>query len=727
MGYRKLPVSAPFTVTVPQLSGGLNIYDAPGRLTDAQLTDCNNMWWHNGALVTRPGLVRDEASGRHYPTRQSVNEREILLSRMQLTTNDEATAFYAALLSAQNGMTELGSEVFTYWGKLPEDDHPLTSMGFPAEKNADTGWYFLLSTGEVIKENHGEDSNKDGKAWTAAQPYIPTVMINGVGEEFEGDTEPLAHEDYNALTREFACTYTTDGVSQTYKLPMDDLGTNTVKEKAGDAAAKIELTVMTADGLSTKEVTIVLNAAGSRIASGTLELEPKDVDLPSNYTNVNMLVKVDRSKGVVTIQIQATNDSGKPETAALPASIHNNLKITAYRNKKYEEQRLEVCRMTRGIPFGGDRSGTEGGTRYFVTGNPAEPNLVRWSGIEHPLYFPEHNHVRIGDESQAVTAFGKQGDLLIAFKEREIYALQYVAGTEADNQFAVSGGVALTPYSAKFPVTPISPAIGCNCPDTVRLVDNRLVWMNDDGQVYMLTATNQFSERNVRMISRNIRALLTADNEPETLRNAKATEYEGYYMLMAGKKIYLLDTQTAAFHSFNYYSDEDSARKALPWFVWTLPQLAEKSSEYAYTAIVSDGTNLRIAATIEDGSPQEPVYRLGGDTDDGKHIPCHFATKWWDFGRPDRKKSVEEIYTNAGCLPGGRVRLTYLTENGEHEDPYPIKDYRDDKARARRYLHRARVTPNVRMVQVFGVRFQCDRAMEVDGLHIKVRQQGVVR
>jgi len=724
MAYRKLPMTAPTTVTVPQLSGGLNIYDAPGRLTDAQLTDCNNMWWHNGALVTRPGLVRDEASGRHYPTRQTINEREILLSRMQLTTTSKATAFYAALFSAKSGMTELGSKAFTYWGKLPEDGHPLTSLGFPAEKNADTGWYFLLSTGEVIKENRGENSGEEGKAWAAAQPYVPTVMINGAGESFEGDANPTAYEDYNTMTREFSCTFTTDGTSVTFKLPDGDLGTSTTGEKAGDIALKIELTSATGSNIKKD---IVLTEDGQSSVTDSITVEPKEMDLSNDYSNVRVSVSVKRSTGAVRVEVLAVDAGGNRHFGSLPEVCHNNLKITAYRNKKYESQRLEVCRMTRGISFGGDRSGTEGGTRYFVTGNPDEPNLVRWSGIEHPLYFPEHNHVRIGDESQAVTAFGKQGDLLIAFKERETYALQYVAGTEADDQFAVSGGVAVTTYAAKFPITPISPAVGCNCPDTVRLVNNRLVWMNDDGQVYMLTSTNQFSERNVRMISRNIRALLTADNTPETLRNAKATEYEGYYMLMAGKKIYLLDTQTAAFHSFNYYSDEDSARKALPWFVWTLPQLAEESSKYAYTAIVSDGTNLRIAATIDDNSPQEPVYRLGGDTDDGKHIPCHFATKWWDFGRPDRKKSVEEIYTNVGCLPGGRVRLTYLSENGEYEDPYPIKDYRDDKARARRYLHRARVTPNVRMVQVFGVRFQCDRAMEVDGLHIKVRQQGVVR
>jgi len=731
MGYRKLPVSAPFTVTVPQLSGGLNQYDAPGRLTDSQLTDVENMWWHNGALVTRPGLVIKKADASHYNVRQRINERELLLSRVRTTTTGKAIAFYAALLSARDGLTELGSAAPDYWGQVPADGYEATALGFRAEKNAKTRWYFLMSGGDVIKEPDDLTDTTDGKAWVAAEPYAPTVMINGAGEEFEGDAEPSAYEDYNMLTREFVCTFTTDGVSKTWKLPQDDLGTSATIAKAGATMLRVEVTL--GDGTATVVKDCEITYAGSRVAITEISLDASQVGLESSYSSVTLLVKFDSRRGIVTTTVNATNDTGKPATTALPAFTDNNLKITAWRNEKYESQRLEICRMTRGIPFGGDRSGIEGGTRYFVTGNPDEPNLVRWSGIEHPLYFPEHNYVRIGDESQAVTAFGKQGDLLVVYKEREMYALQYVAGTEADTDFAVSGGVAITTYGAKFPVTPISPAVGCTCPDTVQLVNNRLVWMNDDGQVYMLTATNQFSERNVRMISRNIRSRLTAHGV-ETMRRAQAVEYEGYYMLLVGKNVYLLDTQTSAFHSFNYYSDEDSARKALPWFAWTLPALAEESGKYTYSGIVSDGSNLRLSATIEDNAPTEPIFRLEGSTDvlqegtdSGKHIPCHFATKWWDFGRPDRKKSIEEIYTNVGCLPGGRVRLTYLTENGPHEDPYPLKDYRDDAARAGRYLRSAHVTPNVRMVQVFGVRFDCDRAMEVDGLHIKVRQQGVVR
>lgn len=717
MAYRKLPVAAGSTISVPQLNGGLNEYDTPERLTDSQLTECVNMWWQDGALRTRPGLVTQKENVGHYNNRARVNERELLLSR----TVEESgkLKFYAALLAAEDGLTELGDGK-NYYGKKPAKGYSATALGIRAENTAAANWYFLLSGGDVIQEDFDrEEDGKtvEGQGWTAVQPYIPTVMINGIGEEYVADTAPSAYEDYNMLTRAFACTYTTDGESVNWKLPQETLGIS----EDGTTVAKFELTV--SDGDTVRTVEAVAEWNDGTVTSPSVTLTPREAGFTDGeYLSVVLTFYINRTKGIVTTRMVGTgsNGTGMPIGTGLPFITDNNLKITAWRNKKYDEQRLTICRMTRGIWFGGDRSGTEGGTRFFVCGNPDEPNLVHWSGIEHPLYFPENNRVRVGESDRKVVAFGKQGDLLVMFKSREMYAIQYVAGDESDTDFAVSGGVSITTYAAKFPITPIQSGVGCDCPNTIQLINNRLVWMNSDGNVYMLTSVNQYSERNVRMISRNIAKSMNRLGKTVRKR-AQAVEYGGYYLLLVGKKVFLLDTQTGAFNSFNYYSDENSARKVLPWFGWSLP------TDYAYTGIVSDGTNLWLTGTVEDNEVNERVFRMEGNTDDGRNIPCRFATRWWDFGRPDAKKTVDEMYTNLGCEPGGRVWLTYLTENGEYRDPYPIKDMRTDEERARRYLRRARVTPNVRMVQIFGVRFECDRAMEVDGLYLKIRQQGVVR
>ena len=399
----------------------------------------------------------------------------------------------------------------------------------------------------------------------------------------------------------------------------------------------------------------------------------------------------------------------------LPFLVDNNLRVTVWRSREHEKDRLTICKMTRGEWFGGDVSGIAGGTRFFVCGNPDEPDLLCWSGIEHPLYFPEHNRVRVGDDHQAITAMGKQGSLLVLYKERETYALQYSAGTESDYAFA-EGVVAVTSYMAKFLLMPINASVGCDCPDTVRLVNNRLVWACSDGSVYMLTATNPYSERNVRMISRNVRRLLT-DCGKEALQNAQTGEYEGYYLLLVGNRVFLMNTQTSAFVSFNYYNDEDTAAKAIPWFVWTLPP------HLTYTGMVSGENTVKLAVT--DGERGEgTIATLTGATDNGEPIPCRLTTKLWDFGRPDRKKSVEHLYMGLGCGDLSHLQVTYITERGRVYEPYRMQN---SLIGQEGYLLRRHLTPNVRMVQAFGLCMESPTGLELDEIHMKIRQQGVVR
>lgn len=372
--------------------------------------------------------------------------------------------------------------------------------------------------------------------------------------------------------------------------------------------------------------------------------------------------------------------------------------------------------MTRGEWFGGDSSGIAGGTRYFVCGNPDEPDLLCWSGIEHPLYFPEHNRVRVGDDHQAITAMGKQGSLLVLYKEREMYAMQYSAGTESDYAFAESGGVAVTSYMAKFLLVPINASVGCDCPDTVQLVNNRLVWACSDGGVYMLTATNQYSERNVRMVSRNVRLLIALCGKDE-LRHAQAGEYEDYYLLLVENKVFLMNTQTSAFNSFSYYDDENNAAKAIPWYTWTLPE------HLTYTGMVS-GENTVLLAVTDTEKGEGTIAKLEGATDAGEPIHCCLTTKLWDFGLPDRKKSVEQIYIGLGSEDLSRLQVTYVTERGRIHDPYRMQN---SLVSNEGYLPRRRLTPGVRMVQAFGMCIDSPAGLELDEIQMKIRQQGVVR
>lgn len=722
MKYARMPESRSTKVSMPPLSGGLNVYDIPSRVADNQLTACNNLWWHRGTLRTRPGIVCGYGFAiDDYNIRQIVDERTVLLSRFA-TLEDGNVRFHAAQLSAEDDFIRLGAWENGY--TFAHSGGKLSAMGIRARKNDDSRWYYLLSNGDVIQEKL---AGNDG--WEAAEPYTPTVLINGVGEECVAEAEPSAYEDYNMLTRSFQCHYTTDGTSTTWKLPIGNLATDlpgTYRDSEnGGTVAIIELDVYGQNGLRTIRKTLKINDAGKVVDEDgaampiDIPLDADEAGVDAGWSGIKLRLAFNALRGELTTQLWGKDDSAvnvEQRIGALPFTTTNNLRITAWRGREYEENRLTICKMTRGTWFGGDRSGIAGGTRYFVCGNPDEPDLLCWSGIEHPLYFPEHNRVRVCDTHSAITALGKQSNLLVIYKDHEIYGMQYLSSDDSDYDFATSGGVAVTSYMATFVMMPINAGVGCDCPDTVRLVNNRLVWGNSDGSVYMLTATNQYSERNVRMISRNVRDAIAACGK-EDLQYAQAAELEGYYLLLAGNKVFLMNTQTSAFGSFNYYDDEDRASKAIPWYVWTLPE------HLNYVGVVSGDNTLLLAATDKE-SGLGAVLRLQGDTDDGSPIPCGFATKRWDFGVADRKKSVEALYLGVRCGDMPHLVVTYVTERGRHTDPYRMKNtVLDDEGCC---LSR-RLTPNVRMVQTFGVEIDSRSAMEVDGMTLNIKTQGVVR
>lgn len=725
MKYKRMPVSGGASVTVPYLGGGINVYDAPNRIGDNQLTDGDNLWWHRGALRTRPGLAVNAGAWipvDTYTIRQRVSEREVLLSRF--AQEGEQATFYASRLHLQDKHERLGMRQQGY--TFAHSGGNLSALGIRGRKNDDTRWYYLLSNGDILRENDDPEAG-EGEGWTAAEPYIPTVLINGAGEECVAEAEPFVYEDYNLLTRAFQCHFTTDGTSVTWKLPMENLATDLPgaqrDSEAGGVAARIELDVYGEGGaLRTIEASIAYNESG-RVDSVTADLTAAEAGMDETiWGNIKLEITFNPITGVLRTRLSGVDISDgsgattQPISGGLPFVTSNNLRITAWRGREYEDDRLTICKMTRGEWFGGSVSGLSGGTRYFVCGNPDEPDLLCWNDTEHPLYFPELNRVRVGDDHQAITAMGKQGSLLVVYKEREIYAIQYTAGTEEDYAYAESSGVAVTSYKAIFLLTPINASVGCDCPDTVRPVNNRLVWACSDGGVYMLTATNQYSERNVRMISRNVRRLLT-DCGTAALKDAQGGEYEGHYLLLAGNRIFLMNTQTSAFASFNYYDDEDAAAKAIPWFAWTLPE------QLTYTGMVS-GENTILLSVTDKSAGTGTVAALEGDTDGGNPIPCRLTTKLWDFGMPDRKKSVGQIYIGLGCADLSRLQVTYVTERGRIHDPYRMQN---TLTKEEGYLPRRRLTPNVNMVQAFGLCLTSPTGLELDEIQLKIRQQGAVR
>lgn len=713
MKYPAMRGTGKYRVEVPQLSGGTNMADAAQRVEDNQLTDSLNVWWHDNLLQTRPGLTRGSEIFSYTwkkHTVQTVNEQETFLMHWQ-DIGGGKWIFYPEMISAreQPSYTRHGTGQCTI-----QTDQPGGYM-VRAPQGAGTDWYAFTTGG--IRQHEMEDGGPGLDGWKpVTELYVPTVLVNGKGNASADGMTGTLFEGYNLLTAQFKAKFTTDG--------KDDAPEEEISSWHGSDVFMLPTEIDTTKGgkveiqFDQHKYTIQLTNTFDDLMWGrtTEEIEREYVGDPSGETKYHrrFLEVTIWKTGKIEFSCYRYSDDGGTSinTTGIPAaSIANNLTVTAYSAGWSKEDSDKILCMTRCCWFGGDRSGLAGGTRLFVCGNPEYPNLVHWSDVNNPLYFPENNYAYVGDSSQAVTGFGKQGDLLLIFKQSEIYAAQYVAGQSYTAADVENGKVVdVAAYAAQFPLTPIHPTVGCDCPDTIRLVNNRLCWADSRGYIYMLPTVNQYNERVVREIGGNIRRALTGHTEAEW-ESAGACEYCGHYMLTVGRRAYLLETNNSSFSSYTYYAKETAAQRLLPWYIWEFPQ--------AIAAVAGDRDTVKLAAGAY-------VYRLSGKTDDGEPIHSRFVTKLFDFGRSQAGKAIHQIYITMADA-GGRVRVSYLTEDYTAEDAYLLEANGDEQPNTAGYFKPFRLSPNLHRIREFGIRCESEGTMAVSGISIDYTIQGVVR
>lgn len=715
MKYPAMKSTSKYRVEVPQLSGGTNLADAVQRVEDNQLTDSLNVWWHDNVLQTRPGLQKlgDSYSSSWTKTNvQVLNEQETFLIHFH-NVGSGKKIFCVELLSVRD------TPSFTNRGNKNVELTTTSdrAMLVRAPQGAGTDWYAILPD-MVLQHNEVTDPNDQGvDEWVQVTDYyVPTVLVNGRGNAVTGSTgmSGTLYEGFNLLTPKFKAKFTSDGKHED--------PTSETSSWSGSNVFQMPTEINTALGgqveirFAKHSYTIALNKGNTDLTWGKVEVEREYVGDPPGETKYchRYLEVCIYSNGRIEFSCARRSDDGGESTNydGIPAAAaSNNITVTAYADGIGSAERERIGQMTRCCWFGGDRSGLAGGTRLFVCGNPEKPNLIHWSDVNKPLYFPENNYAYVGDSSQPVTGFGKQGDLLMIFKESEIYAAQYVAGQSYTAEDVENGKVVdVAAAAAQFPLTPIHPTIGCDCPDTIRLVNNRLCWADSQGYVYMLPTVNQYNERVVREISDNIRRALVTHTKAEWA-GAKACEYCGHYLLTVGRRAYLLETNNSSYASYTYYAKETTAQRLLPWYIWEFPA--------APLALAGDRERLRL---IQGGY----AYTLAGDTDNGSAIHSRFVTKLFNFGRPQAGKGIHQIYltmADAGCT----ARVSYITEDYTAEDAYLLEATEDETPYTAGYFRPFRLSPNLHRVREFGIRCESEGKLAVAGLSIDYTMQGVVR
>lgn len=689
MKHLTLGRSALRRLTVPPLSGGVELSSPPHRIADDRLSDAVNLWWQNGTLCTRPAL----------------RERGTLAGFADTLT---ATPLYRrTLLHGQDGNTHrfvLAEEDGTLRGARHTLNGVTNLLAVPAGRDIDADDHreaivYLDGTAR------GVYALTDSAALQALTPYVPTVLSAArpttdlVRADNGAYTEP-----FNLLTDEFHCRFTSDGEGIYYWLPesvtLDHSRPVTVRhtDMAGSVITHT-LDYCGTDGIWREDI-------------GTVEDTPLDAVALRYDPLRRCLWFVHANGGGVAPVPQAT--------------VSGNVWLSATRTDT--GGRARIFGMRFGVWFGGSADGTAGGTRLFVSGNPRHPNLVQWSALGDPLYFPENNYAYVGDASGAVTAFGKQSDMLVIFKEREVYATQYRTGTAYTAEDLLDGTVTDTEAAAAvFPIQQIHPERGCDCPDTLRLCGERLVWANSDGHVYALFSSGAYDVRSVRALSGPIEAQLMR-HRPAVLKAATADCVGDHYVLLIGTTAFVLDCRSSGFAHYGSYASDSTAQAAVAWQAWgiDLPAVtAQRMIRVQDTALllaqVGD-TLLTYGFDPASACDRVPVVSGTALTFADSPIACELTTKRYELGQPAAYKLLGGVTLWVTGEAGGE--LTVSLHDGTTFRKLATLPLGGDAPEATLPRYLPIHAPRVRQC---GIRLQSTGRMAVDGIEVTFRGMGDIR
>lgn len=716
MRFPQLNAGRGYSVSVGRLAGGLNRAVPPERVDDDQLTDCQNVWYKDGFLQTRPGFRTE--SERVFSFAHPSGSSFYPLDRLTACSTKNGTVTVVQtptefLFLSADGTIEGRYTHSTAGGQ----------GGLLVEETGDTMLCFMAYSGAVWRLTL---STHTAEKLSADAFYAPLVMVNGRPTAGLTDAPSMTtYEGFNLLTARFRMEWTT-GEGTYYSLPV-----------TLQLASVLSVSYRHADGTAyTFSLTVDTAANGvNYVYSDWQEIALDAADDAASH-KVRMVFSTRYNR----FYFEQENTSGNNAAVALPsAGFAGNLCVTATR----EGAAGSIGNPTFAEWYGGDGNGVFGGTRLFIGGMTGEQNLVRYSHRDNPLYFPENNFFYVGDAGQAVTAFGKQADALVIFKEREIYACTYSYTAVSGDEIADGTAVDVT-AAASFPLYQLSPSVGCDLPHTVVRCGNRLVWATTEGRVYTISSMSNYTDRSIRALSYPVepvlKAALTMAGETAARLGCdakaliSAARYDGYYLLQTADEILLFDCDGSGFAYVPSYADEKAAAKNIPWFRWVCPMghtirlFGNGNAAFALalcplyekhmTTVTIGGSGDRVLVSVE----SEPW-----NSEEEKAVSAQFTTKLHELNVPAALKTVTDVFLDVG-RGGDIINITYLTERGRGVDVQmliPPPDLTDGEAAGDMTVRR--LTPHRVRVREFGTTIACDGVMRVAGWRADYRVLGEVR
>lgn len=734
MKFPKMRPQGARRLSVPDLAGGLNLRDGVSEVLDNQLTQAKNVWWQDGVLKTRPGIYIDENQKVENGWYQSDVEIKAY-PHIRIDTPNGINILEVAKCVDEDVM-----QLQFFWVGTERSGNMIGSIGLKngafcvTEKD---GTIYIYTQYDGIYKWEYTKSMPILKV-DEKEIYVPTIATNCRSGSYTtgGETpEKLLLQStvvgtFNLLGSRAKFYYSTVNLDLLDKSDANSSHTMWYEVPYLGASRQLIPTLLEVNITQPNGSVVTHTATIPDGAAATASEYYEDGYNQGDGLKMKVLCNGENA------QIGFFEKSNDKQAASVKATdyILNNLEVIIP-VKLTDEDRERVFGCTQCEWFGGGTEGISGGTRLFFGGNskPENQNLVVWSDLNNPLYVPMDNDFRVGEASSAVTGFGKQADMLVIFKSNGsgIYYTKYQQNTDITGEdFINQNQIDYASASVYFPLVQINPNVGCSHPDTIQLCRNRLVWFGDNGNVYTLVNENQYNERSIFCVS----DMVVRDLKRNIKVNATACDWEGYYCLMCGNKLYLMDYNCYGYTHVASYSKTEDANIRIPWYIWEFPISGDifAINDVMMFSDYNEGNNEETCCYLYYKLTQSPpsvdkVYYFNKDKVKMEimeyPIETLLRTKFFTFGEPNNRKSVDKINLQLGNNGGEPITVKVITDQSEEEHDIYLSG-NETEAYTPGYIDSKAIFPTARNFLRIGLELSSEGVVAVDGMEIKYRSLG---
>ena len=471
MKYTSLKRQKSHSFKVEALNGGINNTMPRERIGDNEIADCKNMWYNEGYLKTRPGFKADikkafepQILGFTGDLKYEVIDSDIWIdgenhkiATANILTDDYAHYTYVYLIDESDNVISLGHMAFL---RLSSDVfyQPENILFFCGKSQGGGIFAFVTLRNQYDysqKNYYIYEINADYTEWERVYDYyVPTIFINGRGNKYKtakletGITppEPKTLESQNVLNGRFNVYFTSDGYSTSFKLPFANL--------------------------SYEKIICRIYYNFSQFVEWEISADA-NTDTQEFYGQ-SVKAVIDREIGALYF----VGDDGEFAIPVMDLYNENNIKITA--SKEIENGFCKIVHSTcckrhnTRLAFAG---GEDGNTVYFADS-------------DNPLYFPMNCSIKLGNDTDEVTALSVLGDNILAFKQHETYAISLKEGNAINTIALLHDNDKVFKAKDSIDARAVSQTVGCNYKGSVANCGGKTLWLGSDGTIYAIISIN---------------------------------------------------------------------------------------------------------------------------------------------------------------------------------------------------------------------------------------------